>query len=327
MYKAKFYFPAVFQHLFVPDALFRSQLWEKLSAIPTQDLQALLARANQYNRLDSPFDLPDSALTLPGLKPTKNSGYYYDLRKTLCHFPPGFRFERIFGDVTHIPPHPTFVKTRPIEGDNRNSVLLKFDSARHFRVLKDTIPFDEKEPKLVWRGQAFQVWRYEAIRKFWDHPLCDIGHVNPENEELPKECCKPRMSMAGQLKYKFILSMEGWDVASNLKWVAQSNSLCFMPKPKFESWFLERQLGPGVHYVQVRDDFSDIPEKVSHYTTHPEEAKAIIRNFQAYHQSFTNPRHELLAGLLTVAKYFHFSGQTDLSRVLPAHIHQPLLGN
>ena len=41
-------------------------------------------------------------------------------------------------------------------------------------------------------------------------------------------------------KHKFILCIEGNDVASNLKWVMSSNSVAVMPKPKFESWFMEK---------------------------------------------------------------------------------------
>ena len=47
------------------------------------------------------------------------------------------------------------------------------------------------------------------------------------------------MTINEQLHYKFILCSEGNDVASNLKWVMSSNSIAVMPKPKFETWFME----------------------------------------------------------------------------------------
>ena len=44
-----------------------------------------------------------------------------------------------------------------------------------------------------------------------------------------------------------------------------SNSVCVMPKPKYESWFMEGKLEDGVHYIEVKDDFSDAQEKIEFY--------------------------------------------------------------
>ena len=56
------------------------------------------------------------------------------------------------------------------------------------------------------------------------------------------------------------MSLEGIDVATNLKWIMSSNSLCFSPKLRYETWFMEGKLVPGVHFVEVRDDFDDLAE-------------------------------------------------------------------
>lgn len=57
------------------------------------------------------------------------------------------------------------------------------------------------------------------------------------------------------LDYKFIIALEGNDVASNLKWVMSSNSLAVMTRPTCETWFMEGQLIPDYHYVEVKEDF------------------------------------------------------------------------
>jgi len=46
------------------------------------------------------------------------------------------------------------------------------------------------------------------------------------------------------VKYKYILSIEGNDVASGLKWQLYSNSVVFMRKPKIVSWAMEDKLIP-----------------------------------------------------------------------------------
>ena len=75
--------------------------------------------------------------------------------------------------------------------------------------------------------------------------------------------------MGEQLQNKFILCIEGNDVASNLKWAMSSNSLVFMTKkPKFETWFMEGTLIPGHHYVEIKDDYSDMIEKMDYYLSH-----------------------------------------------------------
>ena len=66
-----------------------------------------------------------------------------------------------------------------------------------------------------------------------------------------------------QLNYKFIFCIEGADTATNIKWVMSSNSLYAMPKPKYETWFMEGKLIKDFHYIEVEDDFSNERKKLS----------------------------------------------------------------
>ncbi|GIR91542.1 MAG: hypothetical protein CM15mP92_0060 [Halieaceae bacterium] len=77
-------------------------------------------------------------------------------------------------------------------------------------------------------------------------------------------------SLDTHLKHKFILCIEGNDVASNLKWVMSSNSVAVMPKPKYESWFMEGKLIPNYHYILIKDDYSDLEEKLNYYKKNTE---------------------------------------------------------
>jgi len=69
-------------------------------------------------------------------------------------------------------------------------------------------------------------------------------------------------SMKGQLKFKYILSIEGNDVATGLKWQMLSNSVVFMAKPTVVSFFMEDLLVPFVHYVPLKDDLSNLVDMV-----------------------------------------------------------------
>ena len=72
-----------------------------------------------------------------------------------------------------------------------------------------------------------------------------------------KEYLKKILTIREQLKYKYILSIEGNDVSSGLKWQLYSNSVVFMRKPKIVSWAMEDKLEPYVHYIPIKDDFSE----------------------------------------------------------------------
>ena len=92
-----------------------------------------------------------------------------------------------------------------------------------------------------------------------------------------------------------------------------SNSICVMPKPKYETWFMEGKLEAGVHYVEVNDDFSNAEEKINYYSKHTEEALHIIKNANAYVDQFKDSKREKLISLLVLDKYFSLSGQNQES--------------
>ena len=131
---------------------------------------------------------------------------------------------------------------------------------------------------VVWRGTPTRnPLRRALLRRHHDSRLCDIGHTRRSVADFP---WKPFMPVAGQLRYKYVLSVEGNDVATNLKWILASNSLCLMPAPRMETWFMEGRLVAGHHYVQVRDDFSDLEEKILYYERNTQEALEIIAERQ-----------------------------------------------
>ena len=114
----------------------------------------------------------------------------------------------------------------------------------------------------------------------------------------------PRLTINQQLTYKFILCLEGNDVASNLKWVMSSNSIAVMTKPKFETWFMEGLLKPDFHYIQIKDDYSDLEDRLNNYITHTQKAMDIIYNANQYISQFKDHKQEELISLCTLEKYF-----------------------
>lgn len=68
---------------------------------------------------------------------------------------------------------------------------------------------------------------------------------------------------------------------------------------------------PGQHYVELADDYSDLEKKVKYYVKHPDEANSIVKNANAYVNTFKDKRQEHLIGLLVLQKYLEKTGQCE----------------
>ncbi|EGY53671.1 glycosyl transferase family 90 [Neisseria shayeganii] len=274
----------------------------EFSRLNREQQQALHSRVDYYNRLSGTHTLHGASTAVGSFKKCGHSAYFYDLAALLRYFPADERFLYEFGDVTHIPEQPAFVKSRPIADNNQNSVLLKLDSVRHFYIYPDPHRFADKQDSLVWRGAAHQCQRLRFLEQYHNHPLCDVGCVHPKSAGQPYH--RSFLTVEEQLRHKYILSIEGNDVATNLKWIMASQSLCFMAAPRYETWLMEGRLQADVHYVHLQDDYADLDEKLAFYHARPAAAERIIRQANAYMQPFFDRKLELLTGLMVVQKYF-----------------------
>lgn len=294
-------------NLLTPKIFFAFRLKSILENIDnTKEIQE---RVNYYNKTSN-FSLDDSLSNYNKFLKEKKKTYFFDLLRYLKYFPSTYSFSYLFGDIVDIPNRPTLLKSRPIDGNNSNSVIMKLNKIRHFIFVDDKISFEEKKDILVWRGKCYREHRVEFVKRYYDNNLCNIGQTNTKgNLNVPWQ--KNKLSLKEQLKYKFILAIEGNDVASNLKWVMSSNSLAFMCKPKYETWFMEGTLVANHHYVLLKDDYSDLEEKVKYYSKHTTEAKKIVVNANKHVEQFKNTKREKIISLLVLQKYFKNSGQIN----------------
>ncbi len=307
--KFLFYTCNIFQQAFIPNTFYSRKRKSILENMKKHDEDAIWKRVNYYNKLDQTIPVPKEAKKLSAITYTKKSFYYYDYRKILRYFDKNKRLAFRFGDVKDVTGYPRVVKTRPINQEHKNSILLKLNALRHYQRITDNRSYRDKKDLLVWRGKVKRDHRQIVFQNFFNHPLCNIGKTNRYEGDPNEQWNMPRLSIEEQLDYKFILSIEGNDIATNLKWIAQSNSLCFMTRPKYESWFMEGSLEASKHYVELRDDYSDLPEKIEYYIDHPEEAETIIAHFQSYFQSFLNQEIEQIVSFLVVEKYLNHTSQ------------------
>ena len=307
--KPLYYLRAVSRDV-LPDCFFRSRLKYELSCgHRLYDEEYVDDRVNYYCQLQGPAEIGEDAPRLGDLhKKGHNSTYYYDSREIIAWFPHELKWRYLFGDIREIPPLPTIVKSRNLQPDNANAVLLKLDKCRHFVYLRDKIPFSEKLDMAIFRGQVgTRENRIQFVQQFEKHPRIDAANTlakgglfadNPDGNRVV-----PRLSLYDHLKYKYIMSLEGNDVASNLKWIMSSNSLAVTPRLTCETWFMEGRLKGDVHFVEIQPDYSDLIEKMDYYTAHPAAAERIIHNANAYVEQFRDERRERYIALRVMQRY------------------------
>ena len=302
-----YYVRAILREL-LPDFFCRIQFKSKLKKQTEFDIEYIQRRVNYYCKLQNckpPFNFQ---VQLSEFKiPARIRAYYFDSYEYTRFFSKNRRATFLPGDITHVPDFPTIVKSRPIGNHNANSVILNLDKIRHFTFVNDKRSFISKKDLLVGRGAVTQSHRKRFLEMYFNHPLCNVGQVNRDN--LGDKYLVEKMTIDEQLEYKFILSLEGNDVATNLKWIMSSNSLAVMPRPKYETWFMEGTLVPNYHYVLIEDDYSDLEERLNYYIGHPEEALEIVKNANEYANQFRNKKREDVISLLVLDKYFRETGQ------------------
>lgn len=295
----------------IPSVYYQKKLKKKL--YNTEHHGDIQKRVDYYNKLSKTITLKDS-LQLSNIKSIPGSKiYFFDLYQYSRYFNQKLKGLFLFGDIVEVPGQPTLVKSRPINEDNTNAVLLKWNKLRHFMFIKkEQKIFLEKKDMLVSRGKVHksQPHRIKFMEKYFNHPMCNIGRVN--TNDLNPLWKVPRLSIDQQLNYKFILCLEGNDVASNLKWVMSSQSIAVMPKPKYETWFMEGLLVADYHYILIKDDYSDLELKLSYYSKNTDKALQIIKNANTYVEQFKNKKTEELISLLTIKKYFEKTDQSQL---------------
>ena len=313
------YYVKSYLRLWAPRWVTRMQLPGLMRQLEERnDREEILARVHYYNRLtaESPIDWDlwkEKAVRLCDQPMTGQKTYYLDAMAYARYFDPKLKWKLLHGDITYVPELPTILKSRPLGEDTQNSVLLNLDKVRHFLFVNDQKPWREKKDMAIFRGDLgiLKENRNTFMRRFANgqSKLVDAASTNcwEEHPEWQQE----KLTIGEHLDYKFIMSLEGNDVASNLKWVMSSNSIAVTPKLTCETWFMEGTLKPNYHYIEVKDDFSDLEERLTYYIEHPEEAEAIIEHAHEYVAKFRDQKRERLISLLVLQKYFDITGRGD----------------
>ena len=246
--------------------------------------------------------------------PSYWNGYYDDIYPYLTSTLPVHKTVSVFfGDIREECLFPTLVKTRPVHLDSIfGSVLFPLQMSYHFKP--SPIPshpprFLTKKSQIIWRGASTGLGfstpdsasEHPAHRSYFlqmvsgKHPhILDAGLSVLTDNAHPhySRYVKGSLSRENILEYKYVLSIEGHDVAGNLKWLLDSDSVVFMTSPNVVSWFMEDHLQPYVHFIPLQDDFSDLESQFIWAERNPSKCLEIIQNANAFIRQFYDPTLE-----------------------------------
>jgi len=233
--------------------------------------------------------------------------YVTDLRKDFKNSEiKNFNIYIALGDINTKMNKYCFTRARPIDLTDNFNILLNLDTPVHWDCLNDVnnfdIPFDKKNNKIIWRGTSTgyrggdpsNIPRVNLVNKYQNHKNknIDIKFSHLCQNVINNNYIFNNLSMKEQLESKFLISVEGNDVASNTEWVLYSNSVVIMSKPTMCSWSMQDKLIPGIHYVEVKSDHSDLEEKYEWCLNNLEECKKIAENGKKFIEQFLDKEKE-----------------------------------
>jgi hypothetical protein len=188
--------------------------------------------------------------------------------------------------------------TRPVP------ILVPVEGMRHYAPLKKVnesdIPWQDKKNIAIWRGDMSGIvegkfhwmhenWETKSLEVCMQFPRCrlvyqnqnatlaDIGFATCKEPSFQNidgvNMMRPKLDMKELLKYKMLVSIEGNDVASGLKWNLLSSSVVLMPPAEKSIFSMELLLEPWVHYVPLEVDHVD--KAIQWVLEHDDEAQRI----------------------------------------------------
>lgn len=199
-------------------------------------------------------------------------------------------------------------------------ILAPLDTFRHFGQFKEVqehdIPWEQKINKAVWRGTmtgivengrfpydydlethgldtCLKFDRCRLVYRNHNHTDADVGFSYSAHVDLKivdgVDMMRPSMSIRDQLQHKMLISIEGNDVATGLKWNLLSRSVVLMPPPTKTIFSLEVLLEPWVHYVPLNID--NVSEAIHWVLHNEEEAQTISKRAKNFVDDlFLHPR-------------------------------------
>lgn len=100
---------------------------------------------------------------------------------------------------------------------------------------------------------------------------------------------KRRVPMNEQLKYKYILNIDGHSAPNRTSYLLQCGSLILQVESKYvtgDKYWFAHLMKPFVHYIPISFDFTDLEEKIKWCKNHDNDCKQIVINAKQLYDTY-----------------------------------------
>jgi len=180
-------------------------------------------------------------------------------------------------------------------GTTKNNILLlPLDDAMfeygisHIFKNVDMISWEKRRPQIFWRGNLGGYERpsirENILKKLLDNIHSDVkfaflycggSYVDSIDKKYVVE---KRSDLQDYVHYKYLLIIDGVNIASNHQWTFGSGSVPVMITHPDNNWWFKQYLKPMVNYVPIQYDLSDLEEKIQWLVDNDEQAHTIAMN-------------------------------------------------
>ena len=179
--------------------------------------------------------------------------------------------------------------------------------------VEEVLPFDEKEPKLVWRGKLS--FAPKLRRTLLDQSR---GHEWSDVKELNWNVAQNYLALEDHCKYQFIAHAEGRSYSASLKYRQACHSVLVIHKLQYiqHHHYLLVSSGPQQNYVEVERDFSDLASTMSSLLANPAEVRRIAdHSVKTFRERYLTPAAEACYWRALWRAYARVSERADLWRL------------
>ncbi|CAL1684442.1 unnamed protein product [Lasius platythorax] len=169
------------------------------------------------------------------------------------------------------------------------------------RVMLDTLSvqgntglsWENKTEQLFWRGRDSRRERLDLIDISRKHP--ELFNVSITNffffrDEMDKYGpVQNHVSFFNFFKYKYQLNIDGTVAAYRFPYLLAGDSLVFKQESNYYEFFY-KDLTPGLHYVPVKSDLSDLVDKIMWAKEHDEDGLKIVKSARQFARDNLLPR-------------------------------------
>jgi hypothetical protein len=183
----------------------------------------------------------------------------------------------------------------------RDSKRTSQDWDKEFKEMDKRYPWHEKVPKVAWRGSLTDSSALGDLGLFdgvtprmrlvalGNHAynktqLFDVGFSSTRTfdkrsiSSLDYPAKGSTTPFAEMQRYIAIIDIDGNAWSSRFPTQLCLNSVSLKVEPRYSDYFVESQVKPGVHYIPIKADLSDLLEKTLWVMLHPKESRQIVAN-------------------------------------------------